>query len=375
MATSSIQAFGGSAMNGGVNINDVRKLIFYHNDEHIPFAVYDPINDNDDTAVSVQEVPDARLVPPLNAQYNGDVLMCHGTPNPSRVWMPIVMCSEGSGGQGVNQFTAARYNAVGAFGTKGNCQLATEYDLDHSIVRFQPKIARVDKNPYTGDIFPRVIDQYTEILHPDTLLSKILVGKPYPICDFVIDKRDYAELTPDGSTISYVDPAMAWRRVYIDVDVVITGFVIFDRFSANNNQIGALYEVNGDSLSGIKTNSDFTSNVTGELDDGYISPNNVISISHSTSIFAHEYILNNSEKLTLEAGKNYLFPVISKPDNHLSSGGPECIFYKHAWPATPSSEKWSDTLGVPRREYNPSEAIFKAPVLQLVLEDGNGVFI
>lgn len=56
MATSSIQAYGGSAMNGGVNINDVRKLIFYHNNEHTPFAVYDPINDDDDTAVSVQQI-------------------------------------------------------------------------------------------------------------------------------------------------------------------------------------------------------------------------------------------------------------------------------------------------------------------------------
>lgn len=53
MATSSIQAFGGSAMNGGVNINDFRSLSFVYPNEHVPFAVFNPANDHDDTTVTV----------------------------------------------------------------------------------------------------------------------------------------------------------------------------------------------------------------------------------------------------------------------------------------------------------------------------------
>lgn len=53
MATSSIQAFGGSAMNGGVNINDFRSLSFVYPNEHVPFAVFNPANDPDDTTVTV----------------------------------------------------------------------------------------------------------------------------------------------------------------------------------------------------------------------------------------------------------------------------------------------------------------------------------
>lgn len=53
MATSSIQAFGGSAMNGGVNINDFRTLSFVYPNEHVPFAVFDPANDPFNTSVTV----------------------------------------------------------------------------------------------------------------------------------------------------------------------------------------------------------------------------------------------------------------------------------------------------------------------------------
>lgn len=53
MATSSIQAFGGSAMNGGVNINDFRSLSLVYPNEHVPFAVFDPANDPDNTVVAV----------------------------------------------------------------------------------------------------------------------------------------------------------------------------------------------------------------------------------------------------------------------------------------------------------------------------------
>ena len=53
MATSSIQAFGGSAMNGGVNINDFRTLSFVYPNEHVPFSVFDPANDPSNTTVTV----------------------------------------------------------------------------------------------------------------------------------------------------------------------------------------------------------------------------------------------------------------------------------------------------------------------------------
>lgn len=53
MATSSIQAYGGSAMNGGVNINDFRTLSFVYPNEHVPFAAFDPANDPDNTTVTV----------------------------------------------------------------------------------------------------------------------------------------------------------------------------------------------------------------------------------------------------------------------------------------------------------------------------------
>lgn len=53
MATSSIQAFGGSAMNGGVNINDFRSLSFVYPNEHTPFSVFDPANDPYNTTVTV----------------------------------------------------------------------------------------------------------------------------------------------------------------------------------------------------------------------------------------------------------------------------------------------------------------------------------
>lgn len=53
MATSSIQAFGGSALNGGVNINDFRTLSFVYPNEHTPFSVFDPANDPGNTTVTV----------------------------------------------------------------------------------------------------------------------------------------------------------------------------------------------------------------------------------------------------------------------------------------------------------------------------------
>lgn len=53
MATSSIQAYGGSAINGGVNINDFRTLSFVYPNEHVPFAVFDPANDPFNTSVTV----------------------------------------------------------------------------------------------------------------------------------------------------------------------------------------------------------------------------------------------------------------------------------------------------------------------------------
>ena len=277
MATSSIQAFGGSAMNGGVNINDVRKLVFVHNNEHVPFAVYDPINDDDDTTVAVQQVPENRLVPHAVDAYIGDVLMCVsgavGT-----MWAPIVMCSEGSGSQGVNQFTAARGNAVGAFGTEGNCQLATVYDLAHGIVKFQTKVGRVDNNPFVGDVLPRVTEQYTESLNPRVLLTKPIDGKPYPICDFEIEKHDLSDMVQSPNVgQDYDSPMTAWRRIYIDRDLSVKGFVIFDRFaSLGDGTLGNIFEVSGDQVPALYTVDDFTETVIGLLDPDWLCRNTMV---------------------------------------------------------------------------------------------------
>lgn len=377
MATSSIQAFGGSAMNGGVNINDVRKLIFYHNNEHVPFAVYDPINDNADTQVSVQQVPDERLVPQLNVNYNGDVLMCYGTPNPVRIWMPIVMCSGGSGGQGVDQFMAARLNAVGAFGTAGNCQLATEYDLSHNKVKFQTKVGRFDNNPFVGDVLPRVIEQYTVWPNEQNLLTKSIDGKPYPICDFECETYDLADMLSDPSSAEeYNDPMMAWRRVYVDRDLSVKGFVIFDRFNGNGDgTIGAIYEVTGDHTVGLYGSGDFTESLIGKLDPDALCRTSIVHMNNivAPTYYAHQFMYDDGT-FALESGKNYLFPAISKADNHNTDQGCGMVFYKHAWPVTPSTEKWyAPAYGDPYIDQGGS--FFKAQVLQLILEDNTRIFI
>lgn len=376
MATSSIQAYGGSAMNGGVNINDVRKLIFYHNNEHTPFAVYDPINDDDDTAVSIEQVPENRLVPPLLPVYNGHVLMCFGTQNTSRVWMPIVMCSEGNGPQGVDQFTAATHNAVGAFGTEGQCQLATEYDLAHATVKFQTKVGRFDNNPFVGDVLPRVIEQYTKTPYPKVLLNKNIDGKPYPICDFEYEAHDLADMIPPNEGEEYNEPMMAWRRVYVDRDLTIKGFVLFDRFNATGDgTLGAIYEVIGDQVIGIHGSTDFTESLAGVLKPDTLCRNAMVHPSNyaSPSYYGHRFLYNDGT-FTLQSGKNYLFPVTSKADNHNTNRGCGMLFYKHAWPVTPSTEKWSATQnGVPTQDH--VGYFFKAQVLQLILEDDTRIFI
>ncbi len=376
MATSSIQAYGGSAMNGGVNINDVRKLIFYHNNEHTPFAVYDPINDDEDTAVSVEQVPENRLVPPLHPVYNGHVLMCYGTQNTVRLWMPIVMCSEGNGPQGVNQYTAAHLSAVGAFGTEGECQLATEYDLAHGIVKFQTKVGRFDNNPFVGDVLARVVEQYTQSPYPKVLLTKSIDGRPYPICDFSLMARDNAELVPPTYDEEYDDPVMAWRRIYVDRDLTIKGFVIFDRFnSLSDGSVGAIYEVRGeDQPVGLSGSGDWTETNIGQINPDSLCRTSVVHPDHSMvpSYYGHQFLLD--ETLTLESGKSYLFPAISRADNHNTNKGCQLVLYQHAWPVTPSTEKWNaSAYGTPARDYIGQ--FFKAPILQIILEDDTRIFI
>lgn len=382
MATSSIQAFGGSAMNGGVNINNVRKLVFVHNNEHVPFAVYDPINDDDDTTVAVQQVPEYRLIPPSNSQYVGNVLMTLGEqPAALRLWMPVVMCSEGNGGQGVDQFDAARYNAVGAFGTSGNCQLATVYDLVHGIVKFQTKVGRFDNNPFTGDVLPRVAETYTVFADKHTLLTKPIDGKPYPICDFEFEKHDLSDMigSPNEGH-DYDSPMMAWRRIYVDRDLSVKGFVIFDRFaSLGDGTLGNILEVNEDHTTALYAVDDFTETVTGMLDPDWLCRNAMVDPHHTDvgAPHAHRFIYNDGN-FTLQAGRNYLFPVISRADNHNTTGGCGMIFYKHAWPVTPSTEKWCAVgSGVPVVTPVHAEVglCFKAQVLQLILEDDTRIFI
>ncbi len=377
MATSSIQAYGGSAMNGGVNINDVRKLIFYHNNEHTPFAVYDPINDDDDTSVSVEQVPENRLVPPLHPVYNGHVLMCYGTQNTVRLWMPIVMCSEGNGPQGVDQYTAAHLSAVGAFGTEGECQLATEYDLANGIVKFQTKVGRFDNNPFVGDVLPRVIEQYTQSPYPKVLLTKNLDGKPYPICDFEYEAHDLADMVSSpNEDEEYNSPQVAWRRVYVDRDLTIKGFVLFDRFNATGDgTLGAVYEVIGDQVIGIHGSTDFTESLVGVLNPDVLCRNSMVHPDNyaSPSYYGHQFLYNDGT-FTLQSGRNYLFPVISKADNHNTDRGCGMLFYKHAWPVTPSTEKWgAEAYGAPFHSADGS--FFKAQVLQLILEDDTRIFI
>lgn len=378
MATSSIQAYGGSAMNGGVNINDVRKLIFYHNNEHTPFAVYDPINDDDDTAVSVEQTPEDRLVPPLHPVYDGHVVMCFGSQNPSRLWMPIVMRSESDGPQQIDQYTAARLNAVGAFGTTGNCQLATEYDLTHGIVKFQTKVGRFDNNPFVGDVLPRVIEQYTKTPHPKVLLNKSIDGKPYPICDFEYEAHDLADMVSSpNEDEEYNSPRVAWRRVYVDRDLTIKGFVLFDRFNTTGDgSVGAVYEIIGDQVIGIHGSADFTETVLGILNPASICRNSMVDPNNAPTgvyYYGHQFLYNDGT-FTLQSGKNYLFPVISKADNHNTDRGCGMLFYKHAWPVTPSTEKWgAEAYGVPFHSADGS--FFKAQVLQLILEDDTRIFI
>lgn len=377
MATSSIQAFGGSAMNGGVNINDVRKLIFYHNNEHTPFAVYDPINDDDDTAVSVEQTPEDRLVPPLHPVYDGHVVMCLGSQNPRRLWMPIVMHSESDGPQGVDQYAAARLNAVGAFGTTGNCQLATEYDLTHGIVKFQTKVGRFDNNPFVGDVLPRVIEQYTKTPYPKVLLNKSIDGKPYPICDFECETYDLADMLANpADDEEYSDPMMAWRRIYVDRDLSVKGFVVFDRFNGNGDgTIGAIYEVTGDHTVGLYGSGDFTESRIGTLDPDALCRTSIVHMNNivAPTYYAHQFMYDDGT-FTLESGKTYLFPAISKADNHNTDGGCGMVFYKHAWPVTPSTEKWcAPAYGDPIIDQVGS--FFKAQVLQLILEDDTRIFI
>lgn len=377
MATSSIQAYGGSAMNGGVNINDVRKLIFYHNNEHTPFAVYDPINDDDDTAVSVEQTPEDRLVPPLQPVYHGHVVMCYGTQNTSRLWMPIVMCSEGNGPQGVDQYTAAHTSAVGAFGSEGDCQLATVYDLPHGIVKFQTKVGRFDNNPFVGDVLPRVIEQYTKTPYPKVLLNKSIDGKPYPICDFSLMARDCAELVPPTYNEEYNDPVMAWRRIYVDRDLSIKGFVIFDRFnSLGDGSIGAIYEVRGeDQPVGLLGSGDWTETNVGQINPDSLCRTSIVDPHHSMvpSYYGHQFLFDD-ENLTLESGKSYLFPAISRADNHSTNKGCQLVLYQHAWPVTPSTERWgAAAYGTPARDYIGQ--FFKAPILQIILEDDTRIFI
>lgn len=382
MATSSIQAFGGSAMNGGVNINDVRKLVFVHNNEHVPFAVYDPINDDDDTTVAIQQVPEHRLVPPSNSQYIGNVLMTLGeAPNVLRVWCPIVMCSEGSGGQGVDQFTAARENAVGAFGTSGNCQLATVYDLAHGIVKFQTKVGRFDNDPFVGDVLPRVIEQYTTFEDKHTLLDKSIDGKPYPICDFEIEKHDLSDMVAYPNVgQDYDSPMMAWRRVYVDRDLSVKGFVIFDRFaSLGDGTLGNIFEIRGNDTISLHTVDDFTETVIGLLDPDWLCRDTMVHPDHTGigAPYAHQFMYNDGN-FTLQAGVNYLFPVISRADNHNTTGGCGMVFYEHAWPVTPSTEKWCAVgSGVPLVTPVLAEngLLFKAQVLQLILADDTRIFI
>ena len=381
MATSSIQAYGGSAINGGVNINDVRKLVFVHNNEHVPFAVYDPINDNDDTTVAIQQVPDHRLVPPLNPVYNGHVLMCYGTQNTVRLWMPIVMCSEGNSPQDVDQYTAARLNAVGAFGTEGECQFATEYDLANGIVKFQTKVGRFDNNPFVGDVLPRVVEQYTKSPYPKVLLTKNIDGKPYPICDFKIEKHDLSDMVAyPNAGHDYDSPMMAWRRVYVDRDLSVKGFVIFDRFaSLGDGTLGNVFEIRGNDTTALHTVDDFTETVIGLLDPDWLCRDTMVDPDHTGigAPYAHQFMYNDGS-FDLQAGVNYLFPVISRADNHNTTGGCGMVFYEHAWPVTPSTEKWCAVgSGVPG--VTPALAenglLFKAQVLQLILADDTRIFI
>ena len=77
----------------------------------------------------------------------------------------------------------------------------------------------------------------------------------------------------------------------------------------------------------------------------------------------------NYQKLRL-LGEN----AISKADNHNTDGGCGMVFYKHAWPVTPSTEKWSaSAYGDPIVDQVGS--FFKAQVLQLILEDDTRIFI
>jgi hypothetical protein len=291
--------------------------------------------------------------------------------------MPIVMRSESDGPQQIDQYTAARLNAVGAFGTSGNCQLATVYDLPHGVVKFQTKVGRFDNNPFTGDVLPRVIEQYTKTPYPKVLLTKSVDGKPYPICDFECKTYDLADMLANpADDEEYDSPMMAWRRVYVDRDLSVKGFVVFDRFNGNGDgTIGAIYEVTGSDAVGLYGSGDFTESLVGKLNPDSLCRTSIVHTNNivTPTYYAHQFMYDDGT-FTLESGKNYLFPAISKADNHDTNRGCGMVFYKHAWPVTPSTEKWC----APAHEHpviDQGTSFFKAQVLQLILEDNTRIFI
>ena len=188
----------------------------------------------------------------------------------------------------------------------------------------------LDNNPMTGDALGISLRKR---VYNGNVIDECNWGKPYGL--------NYIEVAECKCNNNYHlglgnETIMAWRRIPMDRDMVITAFSLIGKTaSVKKAMMVGIFEVEGASVTNVSESSTWTE------DSGYYynDMENAVRLQDiiTSGSGAHPFVtFSLSEPLTLHAGKNYLFPCRFNDDNTYND--PWVYTYKRAVPAMPWEE-------------------------------------
>lgn len=224
-----------------------------------------------------------------------------------------------------------------------------------------------DKNPMTGDALGKSIRR---TIYNGNVNLECLWGKPYGL--------NYIEVAECKCNNNYHlgvgnETIMAWRRIPMDRDMVITAFSLIGKTATvKKAMMVGIFEVDGDSVTNVSASSTWTE------DSGYYynDMENAVRLQDiiTSGSGAHPFVtFSLSEPLTLHAGKNYLFPCRFNDDNTYND--PWVYTYKRAIPAMPWEELVRNTTENGDPVMSTALPCCKPSALMLTLSDGTEIWI
>lgn len=190
----------------------------------------------------------------------------------------------------------------------------------------------LDNNPMTGDALGISLRKR---VYNGNIIDECYWGKPYGL--------NYIEVAECKCNNNYHlgvgnETIMAWRRIPMDRDMVITAFSLIGKTATvKKAMMVGIFEVDGASVTNVSASSTWTE------DSGYYynDMENAVRLQDiiTSGSGAYPFVtFSLSEPLTLHAGKNYLFPCRFNDDNTYND--PWVYTYKRAVPAMP----WEDLV-------------------------------